>query len=71
MNVSEYEYRRLKEIERRYNEVIDFSLTTARVDKEHQGELFITGGGVRRIIRLYHADKYEKRKKEIYGSMDI
>lgn len=65
MNISTDEYQRLKDIESRYNAIIERTLLTAKPDREHPGGLYFLGGAVRKAILEYHRDAYEKRRKEI------
>ena len=67
MNISMEEYRRLRDIEDRYNEIIKRTLANAKVDKEHPGELYFTGGAVRYNIVKFFTEEYERRKREVYG----
>lgn len=65
MEISEYEYQVLKNIEARYNWLLDTALKYASLHDSLSGELYIRGTGLREELKLYRAHDYNKRVHEL------
>jgi hypothetical protein len=65
MEINEYEYKYLKDIESRYNALCTGALQFASLYDGHPGELYIRGTGLREELKKYRAHDYAKRVHEL------
>ena len=65
MEINEYEYKHLKDIETRYNWLLDTALQYASLHDSMEGDLYIRGTGLREELKRYRTHDYNKRVHEL------
>lgn len=65
MEISEFEYMHLKDIQSRYNWLLDTALKYASLSDTQPNELFIRGAGLREELKRQRLHDYNKKVHDL------